>query len=476
MKINRKSITAIVLYNTVAVLKKEGFYMKKIRIGCGAGCSFDRIEPAIELVEKGSLDYIVFECLAERTIANDVQRKEKEKDKGYTPMLEERIRSILLQAKKNNIKIITNMGSANPEAAVKVILEIAQELGIGSLKIAMHTGDDITDNIHKYKRLNLWESKDTLENLLENIVSANVYLGAEGIKEALDNGADIVVTGRVTDASLFVGPLMYEFGWTEKDLGKIGQATLLGHLLECAGQVTGGYFADPGYKDVEGLEVLGFPIAEIDELGEFIITKVEGSGGEISLRTCKEQLLYEITDPSNYITPNAIVDFTNVTFKQIQKDMVKVTGAVSKGVPIDYKVNIGYKDCYIGTGEVSFGGLNSLNRSRLCAEIIEKRLEIVGAKIEEYRVDYIGYNSLFNSKISDQIKVADHFNEIRLRISGRTKNEHDARLLTREIDFLYTNGPAGSSGIETSVKEVLSICAMLIPKDDVKATIKYLEV
>lgn len=449
--------------------------MKKVRIGCGAGCSYDRLEPAIELVEKGNIDYIVFECLAERTIANNQQQKLKDPSKGYTPMLESRMRGILKQAKEKGVKIVTNMGAANPNAAVEHIIKIAEELNINNIKIAMVSGDNITNDLDKYKDAVMWQSTKTLGELDAKIISANVYLGAESIKEALDNGADIVVTGRVADVALFVGPMMHEFGWTENDLYEIGQATLLGHLLECGGQITGGYFADPGYKDVENLHILGHPIAEIDENGDFIVTKVKGSGGEVSLRTCKEQLLYEITDPSCYITPNAIVDFTNVFFKEMEKDVVLVTGAISRGVPNTYKVNVGYCDCYIGEGEVSFGGLNSLPRAKMCADIIEKRLKIVGANIDEYRTDYIGYNSLYKTNISDSFGSKEH-SEIRLRISGRTKTFEDAMLIAQELDYLYTNGPAGSSGVESGVRQVLSVGAIIIPKEDIITETIYWEV
>lgn len=449
--------------------------MKKIRIGCGAGCSYDRVEPAIELVEKGNLDYLVFECLAERTIANAQQAKLKNPAKGYTPMLEERMRRILKIASENGTKIVTNMGAANPPAAVELVSKIARELGLKNLKIAMVTGDDIVENIARYKDFKLWKSTKTLGELEGEIISANVYLGADAIQEALKGGADVVITGRVADVALFVGPLKHEFGWKNTDWDKMGQATLLGHLLECAGQLTGGYYADPGYKDVPDLHRLGFPLAEIDETGAFTVTKVEGSGGVVNLGTCKEQLLYEITDPANYITPDAIVDFSQVKFEQLAQDVVRVTGAYSKGVPQTYKVNIGYSDCYIGEGEVSFGGLNSLNRAKLAADIISKRLEIVGASIEEYRTDFIGFNSLYKSKISNQFSP-DFHSEIRLRVSSRTKTYEDAALIAREVEYLYTNGPAGSSGITTKVQKVISITNILIPKEDVKPMVTNREV
>jgi hypothetical protein len=449
--------------------------MKKIRIGCGAGCSSDRIEPAIELIEKGNLDYIVFECLAERTIADAQKSKLEDPTKGYTPMLEIRMRKMLALAIQKGVKIITNMGAANARAAVELTAKIAKELGIARIKIAMVSGDDITSTIDQYNDVIMWQKETSLKDLPGEIISANVYIGGDAIRQALMNDADVVITGRIADPALFVGPLMYEFGWETTDTRQMGQATLLGHLLECAGQLTGGYYADPGYKDVPNLHLLGFPIAEIDEDGNFFVTKVEGSGGVVNVATCKEQLLYEISNPSNYITPDAIVDFSKVTFKQIDTDIVQVSNGMSKGAPELLKVNIAYSDCFIGEGEVSFGGTNALHRARLAAEIIEKRLQLVGAAIEEFRVDYIGYNSLYKSHISDIFAPSEH-SEIRLRISGRTKHKQDAELIASEVGYLYTNGPAGSSGITTNVRKVISIGSILIPRQDITPIVTYTEV
>lgn len=268
--------------------------MRTIRIGSGAGYAGDRIEPAVELMEKGNLDYIIFECLAERTIAIGQQDKLKDPKKGYNQLLDSRMKAILKLAKENKIKVITNMGVANPIAAVKRTKEIAQALGVTDLKIAAVTGDDICDNLEHYYESDVLELDCKLGELKEQILSANVYLGSDGIVEALENGADIVITGRVSDPALTIAPLMYEFGWSlEKSPDQIGQAVLAGHLLECGGQVTGGYYADPGFKDVPNLELLGFPLVEISDDGSLIVTKVEGSGGMVTIDTCKEQLIYE---------------------------------------------------------------------------------------------------------------------------------------------------------------------------------------
>lgn len=450
--------------------------MKKIRIGSGAGYAGDRIEPAVELMEKGNLDYIMFECLAERTIAIGQQDKMKDPQKGYNQLLEARMRKILPLAKKNGIKVITNMGAANPLSAADVTVAIAKELGVSGLRIAAVTGDDISDNITKYYNNDILELGCPLGDMKDSILSTNVYCGADGIIEALKNKADIIITGRVSDPALAIGPLVHEFGWNiNDDADKMGQAVLVGHLLECGGQVTGGYYADPGYKDVPNLEILGFPIIEIDETGEFIVTKVEGSGGMVTTDTCKEQMIYEIHNPERYMTPDVIADFSKVTFTQVEKDVVKVAHATSHGKPDTLKVSVGYKDCFIGEGEISYGGLNCMNRARLAADIVEKRLKLIGVEMEEYRTDYIGYNSLYKDEISSKI-APDHFSEIRVRCSGRTKDKANATLIANEVEALYTNGPAGGAGATKKVSEVVSICSIFVPREIVDIKVSYQEV
>ena len=318
--------------------------MKKIRIGSGAGYAGDRIEPAVELMEKGNLDYIIFECLAERTVAIGQQDKEKDPSKGYNQLLDYRMEKILPLMAKNKVKVITNMGAANPVSAAERTCEIARKLGVGGLKIACVTGDDITDELGGYENETVLEDGTLLKEKKDVLISANVYMGAEGITKALEEGADLVITGRVSDPALTIGPLVHEFGWNITDNpDQMGQAVLAGHLLECAGQVTGGYFADPGYKDVPELWKLGFPLIEIDETGAFTVTKVEGSGGLVSVDTCKEQMIYEIHNPKAYLTPDATADFSQVTFRQIGENQVRAEHATTHGRPETLKVSVGYK-------------------------------------------------------------------------------------------------------------------------------------
>ncbi len=450
--------------------------MKKIRISCAsAGCAYERLEPALEVLEKGELDYIVFECLAERTIADSQLEKQQNPDKGYNPMLEERMRAVLPLAVKHGVKIISNMGAANPPAAVAKIASIARELGIKGLKVAMVQGDDFSDFTRYYRDNHLWDSDRTLRSIADNIVSANIYLSGEPIRQALDQGADIVITGRVADTSLFVGPLKHEFGWDDQAPRQLGQAILLGHLMECANQLTGGYFADPGYNDVPEPHRLGFPIAEIDESGVFEISKVEGSGGLVCVDICKEQLLYEIDNPAHFITPDGIADFSHVTFEQAGPDRVIARNARSYPAPDTCKVNIGYRGGFEGEGRISYGGSNALARARLAAEIVQKRLELIGVELDEVRVDYIGYNSLYGDTIADTLAPQPPA-EVRMRIAGRSATREPVAQLVREVECLYTNGPAGGGGIRFRIDPVISMENILIPRSDVSPTVELFEV
>lgn len=451
--------------------------MRNIRIGSGAGYAGDRLEPALELIEKGSLDYIIFECLAERTIAIAQEQKSLNPNKGYNELLEYRMDKVLPLCVEKKVKVVTNMGAANPEAAAEVIRQMAKEKGFTGLKIAAVLGDDIFTNIDNYMDYDILEFDKKLMDIKEQVASANVYIGAEGIVEALKNNADIIVTGRVADPSLVVGPLMFEFGWNSDECEKIGNSIMIGHLLECGGQITGGYFADPGFKDVENLWNLGFPIAEVKENGEVVITKVEGTGGKVTTQTCKEQLIYEIHDPSAYITPDGIANYTNVTMEQIGKDRVLIKGGTGSQKPATLKVSIGYKDCFIGEGEISYGGSGSYERAKLAGEIVKKRLEYTGVNIEELRIDYIGVNSLYKDQISDSMSnQRSECNEVRLRVSGRVSDRSEAAKIANEVEALYTNGPAGGGGATRSVKEVVSIASIFVPRDDITIEVIYKEV
>ncbi|MDR5882029.1 acyclic terpene utilization AtuA family protein [Caballeronia sp. LZ032] len=441
-----------------------------IRIGAGAGYSGDRIEPAVELAEHGALDYLVFECLAERTIALAQQSRRHDPASGYDPLLDARMRAVLPIAAKNGVRIISNMGAAHPRAAARRTEEIARELGL-SLKIAAVTGDDVLDVVLSAP-LRFEESDDEVGGYAERIVSANAYLGAAPIVDALAAGADIVLTGRVADPSLFAAPLIHAFGWRMDDWNTLGQATVVGHLLECAGQVTGGYFADPGCKDVNGLARLGFPIGEVSADGSVVVTKVPHAGGSVTEATCKEQLLYEIHDPARYLQPDVVADFTQVRVAQEAPDRVRVTGGRGHERTGTLKVSVAYVDGFIGEGQISYGGPGALARARLALDIVRERLALTGVETSELRFDLIGVNALYGETLA-----AGHAEpyEVRVRVAGRAANAREAARIGNEVETLYTNGPAGGGGVTKATREVIAVQSVLLPCEQVNPAFEFVE-
>ncbi len=446
--------------------------MKTVRIGAGAGYAGDRIEPAIELAEKGGLDYLVFECLAERTIALAQQARRKDPAGGFDPLLGERLRAVLGACRRGGTRIVTNMGAANPLAAAEQACRVARALGLHGLRIAAVTGDDVlaqvADGIGRIE-----ETSAPVSSLGEALVSANAYIGAQPIAGALADGADIVITGRAADPSLFVGPLVHEFGFSFEDWHRLGQATLVGHLLECAGQVTGGYFADPGVKDVAGLARLGFPIGEVGEDGSVVVTKVAGSGGQVTPATCKEQTLYELHDPARYLTPDVTADFSQVRVEEIGRDRVRVTGASGRARPGQLKVSLGVAEGFTGEGQISYAGPGAKARGELALAIVRERLALTGVAASELRFDLIGVNALHGEALSAHGGHEPY--EVRLRVAGRTQSRSEAERIGREVETLYTNGPAGGGGASRSVREVLGVLSTYLPRERVSAVVHYLE-
>ncbi|MCU1781666.1 DUF1446 domain-containing protein [Pseudomonas sp. 13B_2.1_Bac1] len=440
--------------------------MKTLRIGSGAGYSGDRIEPAVELAEQGDLDYLVFECLAERTIALAQQARITDPDGGYDPLLSERMRRVLPfvgeGAGRRRLRVITNMGAANPVSAAIEVRRIASELGL-RLKVVAVVGDDVLAALQPEQVL---DNGQTVASLGERLISANAYLGVEGILEALRADADVVITGRVADPSLFLAPQMFEFGWAADDWQRLGRGTLVGHLLECAGQVSGGYFADPGFKDVDDLARLGFPLAEIDAEGEALITKVAGTGGRVSRATCTEQLIYEVHDPAAYLTPDVTADFSQVGFVEEAVDRVRAQGAGGRARPEQLKVSVGYLDGWIGEGQMSYGGPGAVARAQLARDVVLKRLALTGVKMQDVRAELIGMDSLHGPRSSVEPW------EVRLRVAARCDERGEAVRIGNEVETLYTNGPSGGGGASKSVRQVVAVASLLLPRGAVNPRIE----
>lgn len=442
--------------------------MRTIRIGGGAGYSGDRIEPAVELAKHGDLDVLVFECLAERTIALAQAARLADPASGYDPLLATRLHAVLPDCIARGIKIVTNMGAANPLAAAGVTRDTARSLGMRGVKIAAVTGDDVLDIVRRDN--SLLDDGRTIAALGDRVISANAYIGAGPIATALGDGAAIVITGRAADPALFLGPLIHAFGWAADDWTMLGRGTVVGHLLECAGQITGGYFADPGSKEVAGLARLGFPIGEVSEDGAVVITKVAGSGGQVTLATVKEQLMYEIHDPAQYFQPDVVADFSGVRVERLGQDRVRVSGGSGAPKTGSLKVSVGYRDSFAGEGQISYAGPGAQARGQLALEIVRDRMALSGVATTETRFELIGVNAL---GIGDGRKREP--DEVRVRVVGRTGTAAEAKRIGDEVETLYTNGPAGGGGVSKFTREIIAVSSTSVPESAVETRITVIE-
>ena len=444
--------------------------MKPYRIGSGAGYSGDRIDPAQDLAERGALDVLVFECLAERTIALAHLRRSRDPAQGYDPLLAERMRAVLPACVKQGVTLITNMGAANPLAAGQAVLQVARELGLPRLRVAVVTGDDVLPWMLA-NDAPLMESDQTVRSLHGRLISANAYLGADALLPALTAGADVVITGRVADPALFLAPLMHHFGWQADDWQRLGRGILVGHLLECAAQVSGGYIADPGYFDIPDLAEVGFPLAEVQADGSAVITKLEGTGGRVDHLTCTAQLLYEIEDPARYLQPDVIADFSGVQIKDMGADRVQVSQASGHPRPDQLKVTLGYRDGFIGEGQISYAGPGARARGELALSVLKHRLAKRGLDALEQRAELIGVNAMHGPLLGTTHEPY----EVRVRLAVRCDTQAQAELVGQEVEALYLNGPAGGGGVTQSVREVVAAASAMIPRSAVQTQCTLLE-
>ncbi|EGI75504.1 acyclic terpene utilization AtuA family protein [Hylemonella gracilis] len=440
-----------------------------LRIGCAAGFSGDRVDaagPVVEaLIAAGGPAVLIFETLAERTLALAQLARRNQPEGGYEPLLVELLRPVLARCLQAGVRIVSNFGAANPVGAARRIHALARELGLPSPRIAVVEGDDL----NLPDRRALWA--DAATGL--RVVSANAYLGAEAIADALLDGAQIVVCGRVADPSLTVGPALAHYGWRRDDWDRLARATMAGHLLECGAQVSGGYYADPGFKDVPGLANLGYPIAEIDAEGDCTITKPPGTGGRIDAHTVKEQLLYEVHDPLAYLSPDVVADLGEAEVTQIGPDCVRLTGVRGHPRPATLKVNICHETGWLAEGEMSYAGARAEARARLAAQVLRERLQGLGPM----RVDLIGVSSLFGDDDGRwlEAQAMGEARDVRLRVAWRQADQASAERLPREVTALYTCGPAGGGGVRTALRPRLGTVSCLVPREQVWATHRFIE-
>jgi hypothetical protein len=441
--------------------------MTRLLVGAGAGFSGDRLDaagPVVDtLIARGMPSVLIYETLAERTLALAQLNRRIDPESGYEPLLVDLLTPILARCLAHNIRIVSNFGAANPRAAARRIARLASDLGLRAPRIAVISGDDLSAlNYRPLLRQAIGPRIDEI-----SVVSANAYLGAEAIAGALLAGAEIVVAGRVADPSLVVGPAMAHFGWSANDWQRLGRATMAGHLLECGSQVSGGYFADPGMKDVPDLHDVGFPVGEISEDGGCEISKADGTGGCVTRRTVTEQLLYEVHDPAAYLTPDVTADISDAQLADVGPNRVRLSGVRGHERPERLKVNVCHEDGWLAEGEISYAGPGAEGRARLAADVLRRRL--AGLQL---RVDLIGTTSVFADDAGRMLSAqpAGDSRDVRLRVAASHQDKSAAERLAREVTALYTCGPAGGGGVRTSVRARLDTLSCFVPREAVRAT------
>ena len=421
------------------------------RVGNAAGFSGDRVDaaaPVVDtLIELGGPAALFFETLGERTVALAQLEKRRDPTRGYEPMLERLLEPVLTRCVAHGIPIIGNFGAANPPGAARVIAALARRLGLPDLRIGVVHGDDVRERLDLSTH-QVYEADAGLNMGGGDIVSANAYLSARPLVDALKAGAQIVVTGRTGDPSLALAPLMHHFGWAADDWAKLSIGATAGHLLECGAQITGGYYYDPGFKDIPDPANIGFPIAEVHADGRLFITKAARTGGLVNAQVVKEQLLYEIHDPHHYITPDVTLDFSQVTVTECGPDRVEVRGFRGGPAPQTIKATVCFDGGWIGEGEISYAGPNCLARARAAGEVLLQRLKLRKLDVQA-RIDLIGVASVHagDGGASWRAAQGQEPQDIRVRLAVSARTQDDADQAAREALALYCCGPAGGGGV-----------------------------
>jgi hypothetical protein len=451
--------------------------MKSVKLGAGMAFWGDSIRPAIDMVERADIQYLCCDHLAELTMAILSKRMARDPEQGFTPDILELIRAVLPTARRRGIKIISNAGGANPRSCALKVAEICQELGLGDTKIAIVLGDDLRDDIDALTADGItFENIDThepLSTVRNSLTQANVYTGSEGIVEALGRGADIVICGRVTDVALYLGPLIHEFGWMTDDWDKIAAGAGAAHIIECGAQSTGGLFSKD-WQNVPGMVDMGYPTAEVFEDGTAIISKTPGSGGEVTVASVSEQMVYEIHDTGSYLTADVTADFSEITLEQVGPDQVKMGGVTGRPAPATLKVNMGYKAGFIGSAQFSYTWPNAIDKAKRAVELLEERLERVNFKYYDRRVEYVGANSMWAPLVPEP-SDPDAL-EVTVRYAARVPERDEARKIFTELVPVCNNGPAGLGGLGTRlpITELFAIWPALIPRERVVQTVEMI--
>ncbi|MEO0361696.1 MAG: acyclic terpene utilization AtuA family protein [Pseudomonadota bacterium] len=443
----------------------------KVLIGCGAGFAGDRFDAAEAILDafegERAPRYLMFECLGERTLALAAAARAADPAAGFSPYLDRYLAPILARAMAMGVRIVANLGAANPAGGAARVLALAAELGAPTPRVAWVEGDDLTATMSD-AAIRAAPRLDGAALIDRPIRAANAYLGAAPVAEALATGADVVLVGRTTDSALALGPLIREFGWS--DLDRLAAGVICGHLLECGAQVTGAYFADPGFKDVADLAHVGFPIAEVASDGVFTVGKPDGTGGRVDRATVTEQLLYEMHDPAAYLTPDATVDVTDVQLIETAPDRVRVEGVRGRAPPETLKATVCVDGGFLAEAEMSYAGPNAAARAELAAKIVEARMREAGIEAR-LGVDLLGAGGTFGRGVR---RAPTRSEEVRLRLAMIADDRADAERLTEELQALYCSGPAAGGGFRARVTSEIATGSILVPRGAARPVVRTL--
>ncbi len=452
---------------------------ESIRIASGQGFWGDLPNAPVNQVKQGPIDYLVMDYLAEVTMSIMQKQKLRNPEWGYARDFVHVIEQILPEIENEGIKVISNAGGVNPHSCKDEILKIAKAKGVKNLKVAVVAGDNILPNIDELiasgHALNNMETGEPISTVKENLLSANVYFGCTAVVDALKQGANVIITGRVTDTGLTLAPMIYEFGWEYSDYDKMAIGTIAGHIIECGAQVSGGNFTD--WEQVEDFTNIGFPIIEAKPDGTFYVTKHEGTGGLVNQMTVKEQLMYEIGNPAEYITPDVIADFTTVHLEDAGKNRVKVSGIKGKPDTPTYKISASYTDGFKLSATLVYCWPDALKKAKKGAEILKQRADALNLEIDEFHAEYVGYNGTTEKPV--QLIDSEDIDEIQMRVSICGKNKEHINRFGMEIAPLILTGPSGVTGFaggRPKASEIVAYWPALLNKKAVEPTVEVYSV
>jgi hypothetical protein len=444
-----------------------------IRIANGQGFWGDSLEAPVEQVRRGPIDYLTLDYLAEVTMSILQKQRSRDPKAGYARDFVDMIARVLPDLKERRIRVIANAGGVNPIACKDAVLEVAKRQGI-PIKVATVAGDDIMERLDSFLsrgiELKNMDTGESLAAIRANVQSANVYFGAWPVVEALAQGAEIVITGRVTDTGLALAPMIYEFGWKHDDWNKLSAGTIAGHSIECGAQSTGGN-CQVDWETIPHLEDVGYPIVEAEPDGTFCLTKHAGTGGRVTVASVKEQLLYEMGDPHEYITPDCVADFTTIHLDQAGPDRVRFSGIRGTAATPFYKVSISYSAGYKAIGSMVYAWPDAYQKARAADRILRQRLERLGLRFDAIRTEFLGANACQGIAAAEPSpEMAAQLAEVVLRIGVRSENRAAVERFTKELAPLALNGPpvvAGLGGGRPRVEEIVAYWPALIPKTEV---------